>query len=75
MSKNQRHPKTVINDKLQGAVAPCLKRSGSFEYRFITNLLPSFLSRNFKDRSTSGKVVSKKILLISQALCAAALSS
>jgi len=51
----------VTADKSQGRVAPRLRRGESFDYYSVKNLLLSFLSKNFKNRSTHGKVVGKNV--------------
>jgi len=53
----------VINDKVQANVVPCIRRDGSSDYKcFIAKLLLSFLSKNFKNWSTFGKVMDKSIV-------------
>jgi len=51
------------NEKSQGSVAPCLRRVKSFDdcFRPITNLLQSFHSKDFRNRSTISKVMGKKV--------------
>jgi len=52
----------VINDKSQHSVAPRLRRGGSFDYCFITNLPLSFLSKNvYKNCSHFAKLMAMKV--------------
>jgi len=56
-------------------VPPCLSRDESFDYYFVTTLLPSFVSKHVKDQSTFGKNTGKKIDCIEHSVvCAVAVS-
>jgi len=48
---------------------PCLRRGEYFDYYFITNLLLSFLSKNFKHWSTFGKVMCMKVGCLKCCVC------
>jgi len=51
------------------SVPPCLRRDESFDYYFVTNSLPSFLSKHVKDLSTFGKSTARKLIASSVLLC------
>jgi len=46
-----------------------LRHDGSFDYYFITNLLPSLLLKNFKNWSTFDKVMVKKVDCLKCPVC------
>ena len=46
----------------QGSVAKCLKRGGIFKYKFVANLLPSRLLKNFENRIIVSEVMAKSLV-------------
>jgi len=46
----------------QGSVATCLKRGGMFKQKFVANLLPSRLVKNFENRIIVSEVMAKSLV-------------